>query len=475
MNRTKNNKGSISKQLVKSYLFLFPFFLLLIGIIAIIGSIVSHSLLAPLLPTHEFNLEEYMKDDISKIDIANLIDSDGGGAIVFGDGRIKELAGDSIFDKTHITKKEWTEFLTDISDPNNKEIYSITYNEKEDFWLVVSTPVPLRLYISLTGNTNSSNFITALIFYSVLIIAMFLLLLVGILLYAKKSSNSFVVPLRKLCEVVNNISNGKYNNETDNNYSGEFLSLSNDIFKLSAELRQEKILREKLESDKKQILLDISHDLRNPLATIMGYAETLKNANVTETSKQAHYLEVIYNNSIRANHLMDELFVYTKLDAPTLNLVLEEYDICEFLREQISLFLPQFELNGINTRFEIPDKEIYIKIDKVLLSRAFSNLIGNCIKYNKAPITFTLLLEDKNEEIQIILIDDGIGIDEKFKETIFEPFIRADASRNSKTGGSGLGLAIVKKIITAHKGSITLDTKLGKGCIFTIKLKKEAS
>ncbi|MEG1313931.1 MAG: hypothetical protein RSD40_06410, partial [Bacilli bacterium] len=257
MSRTKNNKGSISKQLVKSYLFLFPFFLLLIGAIAIIGSIISHSLLAPLLPTHEFNLEEYMKDDISKIDIASLIDSDGGGAIVFGDGRIKELAGDSIFDKTHITKKEWTEFLTDISDPTNKEIYSIAYNEKEDFWLVVSTPVPLRLYISLTGNTNSSNFITALIFYSVLIIAIFLLLLVGILLYAKKSSNSFVVPLRKLCEVVINISNGKYDNETDNNYSGEFLSLSNDIYKLSAELRQEKILLEKLESDKKQILLDI--------------------------------------------------------------------------------------------------------------------------------------------------------------------------------------------------------------------------
>ena len=472
MSRIKNNKSSISNKLVKSYLFLFPFFLLLIGAIAVIGSITSHSLLAPLLPTHEINLEEFMKDDITKIDITSLVKPDGGGAIVYGDGRIEELAGDTVFNKTHMTKKEWSNFLTNVSDPSNKVIYSIAYNEKENFWLVVSTPVPLRLYISLTGNTNSSQFIVALIFYFVLIVAIFLLLFWGILLYAKKSSNAFVVPLRKLCEIVKNITYGEYDSEVDNKYDGEFLLLRNDIYKLSAELKQEKILREKLESEKKQILLDISHDLRNPLATIMGYAESLKNTDMTKSSKQTHYLEVIYNNSIRANRLMDDLFIYTRFDTPTFPLKFEEYDICEFLREQVALFLPQFELSGIRTLFEIPDKEIFIHIDKSLLSRAFSNLFTNCIKYNKSSITMTLSLEDKKEFIQIILKDNGVGMDKKYEDTIFKPFIRTEVSRNSKTGGSGLGLAIVKKIIIAHKGNIILDTDFNKGCTFTIRLKK---
>lgn len=472
MNKVRDKKGSISKQLVKSYLLLFPFFILLICAVAIIGSFTSHTLLASILPSHEFNLEEYMNDDHAKIDVSDLLNSGGGGAVVFGDGRIEELGGTRIFNKTSISKKEWTNFLTEVSNPSNKEIYSIAYNEGKDFWLVVSTPVPLRLYFSLTGNTSSSNFIGAVIFYSSLIVIILLLLLLGILVYARKSSKTFIVPLRKLCSIVNKITHGEYDLEEDKNFSGEFLSLSNDVYKLSAELKQEKILREKLEREKKQILLDISHDLRNPLATIMGYAETLKNTNMIEANVQTHYVEVIYNNSIRANHLMDDLFIYTKLDAPTFNLNLEEYDICEFLREQGSLFLPQFELNGINTSFEIPDKEIFIKLDKSLLSRAFSNLFSNCIKYNKAPITFTLSLKDKKEEVQIILKDDGVGIDEKLKNSIFEPFVRADTSRNSKTGGSGLGLAIVKKIITAHKGNIVLDTELNKGCTFIIKLKK---
>lgn len=472
MRKMKDKKNSISKQLVKSYLLLFPLFLLMIGVVAILGSFISHSLLAPALPSHEFNLEAFMQNDITEIDISRLVDSGGGGAIVFGDGSIEQLAGSNVFDKTSLSKKEWTDFLIGASDPSNKQIYSIAYNEEKDFWLVVSTPVSLRLYISFTGDPKSENFIGAFTFYTALISILLLLLLLGIFLYARKSSKTFIVPLRKLCKAVRNITNREYDMVVDKNFSGEFLLLSNDVYKLSAELKQEKLMREKLESEKKQMLLDISHDMRNPLATIMGYAEMLKSTNMIDSDTQSHYIEVINRNSIRANHLMDDLFMYTKLDAPTFQPSLDKYDICELMREQVSLFLPQFELKRMNTIFEIPDKEILIEMDKGLLSRAFSNLFSNCITYNTSPITFTLTVTEEKENIQIIIKDDGIGIDEKLKDSIFEPFMRSDESRNSKTGGSGLGLAIVRKIIVAHKGNIILDTARDKGCTFMIRLIK---
>lgn len=465
------DKNSISKQLTKSYLLLFPFFVILLCIVAIIGSLISHDWLATSLPAHQYNVEGLLRDNINEIDLSEVIDS-GGGAVVFGDGTIKELGGHQVFDTTVFSMKEWTNFLTEVSNPTNKKIYSIAYNEKNDYWLVVSVPISIRFYLTLSGNVESPEFITALAFYSVLILALILMLLFFVWLYAKKSSKSFISPLRKLCNMVNNIKHSKYDIESDENFYGEFLWLSNDIHTLSSELKQERILRENIENDKRQMLLDISHDLRNPLATIMGYAETLSTTKNLDTDIQSRYADMIFRNSVRANNLMNDLFTYTKLDSSNFNPVLESHDICEFAREQVSLFLPQFEMMDIETKFEIPETELLLLFDETLLIRVFSNLFNNCIEYNESGVTFVLTISDEKDFVQIMFSDNGIGMDETLAKTVFEPFVRADKSRNSKTGGSGLGLAIVQKIINAHHGSITLDTLPNKGCVFTIRLKK---
>ena len=471
--RKDKSKSSISKQLTKSYLFLFPFFIISLCIVAIVGSLISHSWLSSSLSTHhQYNVEELLRDNINEIDISEIIKHGGGGAIVYEDGTIKELGGQNVFSTTSLSKKDWTEFLTEVSNPSNKKMYSIAYDEVNNIWLVISVPVSIHFYLSFTGNMESPEFTTALIFYISLLLTLLLMILLFLWFYAKLYSKSFILPLKQLCDMVNNIKQGKYEVESNQNLTGEFLWLSKDIFSLASELKQEKTLRENIENDKRQILLDISHDLRNPLATIMGYAETLSTIKTLDPDKKSNYAEVIFRNSVRANGLINDLFTYTKLDSSNFAPLLEKNDICEFTREQVSLFLTQFEVMGIKTQFEIPEMEIFLLFDKKLLARVFSNLFNNCIEHNKSGIKFTLTISEQNDFIQIVFADNGIGMNEILSETIFDPFVRADKSRNSRTGGSGLGLAIVQKIIQAHHGSIKLDTLPNKGCIFTIKLNK---
>jgi signal transduction histidine kinase len=273
--------------------------------------------------------------------------------------------------------------------------------------------------------------------------------------------------------MVKRITRGEYEMKVNEDLNGEFLWLKNDIYKLSEELNQEKILRENLENDKKQMLMDISHDLRNPLATIMGYAETLCTSEKMDNEKRNRYVNVIFRNSIRANALMNDLFTYTKLDHSNFKPTLKEGDLCEFMREQASQFLSEFESAGIDTEFEIPETEITTLFDGKLLERAFSNLFTNCMEYNLPGTKFTLNLIEENDTVQVVIADDGVGMEESLAKKIFEPFVRSDKSRNSETGGSGLGLAITSKIIKAHNGSIELETAPDNGCQFIVKMKKK--
>lgn len=470
--RRDGNKNSISKQLTKSYLLLFPFFIVSLCIVAIVGSLISHSWLSSSLPAHQYNVEKLLRDDINEIDLSEIIESGGGGAIVYEDGTIRELGGRNVFNTTSLSKKDWTNFLTEVSNPSNKEIYSIAYDEVNNIWLVTSVPVSVHFYFTFIGNMESPEFTTAFIFYITLALSLLLILLLFAWFYAKRYSNTFILPLKKLCNMVDNIKHGKYEIEFNENLKGEFLWLHNDIYTLSSELKREKMLREELEKDKRQMLLDISHDLRNPLATIMGYAETLCITKTLDPDTKSHYAEVIFRNSTRANGLINDLFTYTKLDSSDFNPLLEKHDICEFAREQVSLFLTQFEIMGIETQFEIPEMEIFLLFDEKLLARVFSNLFNNCIEHNKSGIKFTLTISEEKDFLLIVFADNGIGMDKLLSETVFVPFVRADKARNSRTGGSGLGLAIVKKIVQAHHGNIILDTSPNKGCIFTIKLQK---
>ncbi len=463
---------SISNQLTKSYLMMYPLFIVSYFVVLLVGTWVSSGWLQGSNIEPQYTASELIRSNIEEIDISGVTNSDGGVAVIFEDGIVQELGGHRLFEKTTISMSEWTDFLTRIESPDGEYVYSVTYNEQEKFWLVVGFPVSIRVRLSVATNAQSSEYIKALILYITMILSLFLLVFLGAWIYARYSAKSFIAPLRKLCSMVKRITRGEYELGENEGLNGEFLWLKNDIHKLSAELSQEKILREKAENEKKQTLMDISHDLRNPIASIMGYAETLSTSVEMDDEKYNRYVNVILRNSIRANDLMNDLFTYSKLDHANFKPTLVQSDITEFIREQASQFLSEFEMAGVDTEFDIQETEITIPFDEKLLHRAFVNLFTNCIQYNPAGTKFTLSLTEEKDTVKVVMADDGIGMEESISKNIFEPFVRSDKSRNSKTGGSGLGLAIASKIIMLHGGTIELDTALGEGSRFIIMLNK---
>jgi len=472
----EKNKGkaqiSISNHLIKSYLMMYPLFIFSYFIVLLSGTLVSSGWLQGSNIEPQYSAEELIRSDIEEIDVSGVVRSDGGVAVVSENGIVQELGGHSLFEKPNLTKSEWTDFLTRVKSPDAEYIYSVTYNDEENFWLVVGFPVSIRVRLSIATNSQSSEYTKALILYIGMILALIFLVFLGAWLYAKYSAKAFITPLRKLCSMVKRITHGEYEIKESEDLNGEFLWLKNDINKLSAELKREKILREKAENEKKQNLMDISHDLRNPIAAIMGYAEIMSKSEKLDNEKYPEYADVIFRNSIRAKDLMNDLFTYTKLDHKSFKPTLTKNDICEFIREEASQFLSEFDMAGIYAEFDIEESEIIIPLDEKLMHRAFTNLFTNCIQHNKSGTKFTLSLTEEKYTVKIVLADDGSGIEESIAKTVFEPFVRSDKSRNSKTGGSGLGLAITSKIIKAHNGSIELETEQGKGSRFIVRLKK---
>lgn len=360
---------------------------------------------------------------------------------------------------------------------NDGYFYSSKYGEKKDFILITAVPNSIldtytwglehKVQLDKNGNPKKKR-ITFLRIFPFII---FIFLLSTMILYSKLTSRIFVKPLEKLLEGVNTLKNGEYSARVEINSLNEIGELK-DAFNLMAEkIQQETLLKEKSEQNRKRMILDISHDLKNPLTSILGYSEFLLENDDILPEDKLKLLKVINNNSRRANDLIQDLFEFSRVESTEYKLDIARHDIGEFLRELIAGYVPLMEQHGVQYEFDITEDEVELPFDRKNLDRALSNIILNSIKYNSPGITISIKLLIADGNATIIIEDDGVGIPKEFQENIFDPFVRVDATRNSKTGGTGLGLAISKAIIEKHGGNIFLVQDIDKGCKFIIRLK----
>ena len=224
-------------------------------------------------------------------------------------------------------------------------------------------------------------------------------------------------------------------------------------------LEDEQQYRE-LDREKNLMLADMAHDIRNPMTTITGYAQALEDGMIRDPEKQREYLAAIRMKSERVNTLIDALFEYTKLNSTGFSLEKHPVDLCELLRESAAELYTDAEEKGIEILTSIPEKPFSVSADSVQLSRAFSNLIGNAIRYDSAG-TKILISLDKNKagngDTRIVIADTGNSIPDDIADRIFEPFSRGDRSRPTD-GGSGLGLSITDSIVRMHGWELKLET-----------------
>lgn len=465
-------KKRIQNRFVADYILMF-LISTLIGVFAVTLLSFASDVISKNLVNHNYTAAKIMTDDLSVMDVEPVLVNGGGVQVVTKDYEV--IFSQGINNLPEMLNPEiFTDFLTASHAKGNPYSYNIAYNPRAEFWLVVTFPTSIRIDFAIVHNPDFSSVDTQGVVGVILAIILFYLILLGIstVIYSKLTSLSIINPLKKLCSSASRLKAGDYTSRVDLNLDNEFGELETIFNEMADEIEKEIALRKQSEENRKKLILDISHDLKNPLASIMGYAELCLIKKEMTTEQLRTYLTTIYNNSSRANRLMSDLFELSKMEASDYILVREKLDFVEYLREQMGAAVAGLDSAGFFYEFELPDHEITATVDRQQMSRVFENLVDNAINHNPVGTRIDLTMLNHPGLIEIRFKDNGVGIPMELNDQVFEPFVRGDPARSSENGGTGLGLAIVRKVMEAHGGSIKLAIENTVGSEFILLLPK---
>lgn len=464
-------KKKISNQFFINYLIVF-----LLSILAALSAFLllsfTSDVLSKTLMKNNFPASSVMQDDYTKIDTSPIVQNGGGIQIINNNYEVVFSDGIDTINKKQLTIEEFTDFLTHSKSKGITYHYDIKYNQKSDFWLVVTFPVSVRLDFAIAYNQEASSNDMQSVASALIAVFIFYLLVLAIfaVIYSRITAVRITKPLQKLCESTKRLRENDYSVRVDLKLKNEFANLQETFNEMAEKIEIETSLRRKSEEERKRLILDVSHDLKNPLTSTAGYAELCLTKCELSNKELKGYLEIIYKNSIRAAGLLTDLFELSKLESAEFSLSLEKTDVSEYLRQICGEILPSLEQSGFLYEFNIPERSISSMLDVKQMNRVFHNLTENSIRYNPRGTMISISMSEQSKSISILFMDNGIGIAQEFAKDVFKPFVRADNSRNSQTGGTGLGLSIAHKIVKAHRGNLTLETDINRGCTFSIIL-----
>jgi signal transduction histidine kinase len=244
-----------------------------------------------------------------------------------------------------------------------------------------------------------------------------------------------------------------------------------DRIKLQGELMIERIESERLDELnrlKSYFISSVSHDMKTPLTSIKLFAELLQSSNEIKSEKSKEYLEIIEGESSRLSRLIDNVLDFSKIERGAKKYYFENIKLNDIVLRTLKLMQYQFKLQNFSVDSILSDQKKMIRADKDSVEEALINLISNSIKYSKERKVIRVLTYPQNDFMALSVEDEGIGINNKDLENIFNPFFRTDSLEVRRTGGAGLGLSIVKHIMGAHNGKIEVQSETGKGSRFIL-------
>ena len=312
-----------------------------------------------------------------------------------------------------------------------------------------------------------------LVSFRIMSLVIIALMVVCLIIWADKC---FFAPMRKLRKAMKTITEGNLACEVKEDYEEELGGLCRDFENMRIHLKEAIDDKMRYDRDTKELISNISHDLKTPLTTIKGYVEGILDGVADSPDKMDRYLKTVYNKANDMERLIGELTLYSKIDTNEIpynfiKINVKAYfdDCAEEIRTELES--RNFVLTYLNY---VPD-DVCLIADPEQLYRVINNIISNSIKYNnKARGVINIRVREEKEYIHLEIEDNGQGVSPEEAGRIFERFYRADASRNSRTGGSGIGLSIVKKIVEAHGGTIWAVSNKNVGLTMHILLRKEA-
>ncbi|MBS4219948.1 HAMP domain-containing histidine kinase [Bacillus sp. FJAT-49711] len=284
-------------------------------------------------------------------------------------------------------------------------------------------------------------------------------------------SRSILRPVRQLSDASEKISRGDLNFSVKSKSKDELGQLIRTFDSMRGQLKESLDLRDRYEKNRKEIIANISHDLKTPITSILGYVEGLQDGVANSDDKREQYLDTIRSKAIYMNRLIEELALYSKLDVNSLPFHFESVDIQAFIKDYLEEISEELIEKDVKVLFHPNMFHSHARIDRDKLIRVLENIIFNSVKYiDKNPAEINISISEEKNMIKISVSDNGPGVPPEELAAIFNRFYRTDPARSE--GGSGLGLAIVSQIIEAHGGNIWAENVQTEGLRVNFTLKK---
>ena len=311
-------------------------------------------------------------------------------------------------------------------------------------------------------------------FLSGLVVSMLTILVFTAFLLTRWLESSVFTPISAINIAMNNIRDGNFTYTLSTGEEGEIGELYRNYEDMRLRLKES--ADEKLEHERqnRELISNISHDLKTPITSIKGYVEGLIDGVANTPEKQAKYIRTIYNKANDMDRLIDELTLYSRFESDRIPYNFHRLNVGDYFGDCVEEIGMDMDARGIELNYtNLVAPQTMIIADPEQMKRVINNIVGNSVKYmdkEKGRIDFRIL--DEHDSVRIEIEDNGKGIAARDLPNIFDRFYRTDSSRNSSQGGSGIGLSIVRKIIEDHGGYIWATSREGEGTCMHLVIRK---
>lgn len=306
------------------------------------------------------------------------------------------------------------------------------------------------------------------------ILAMIFILFLTACIFTTWIYRSVVQPISELRQATEKIKSGNLDFQVVASSNDEMGQLCTDFEKMRQRLKESAEEKIRFDNENRELISNISHDLKTPITSIKGYVEGIMDGVADTPEKMERYLKTVYNKTNDMQRLIDELTFYSKIDTNRIPYNFRKINVSDYFgdcAEEVGL-----DLGAKNVVFQYAnyvDEKVMVIADPEQIRRVVNNIIGNSCKYfDKEKCFINMRIKDVGDFIQVEIEDNGKGIAAKDIPYIFDRFYRTDSSRNSAKGGSGIGLSIVRKIMEDHGGKVWASSKEGTGTVVYFVLRK---
>ena len=277
--------------------------------------------------------------------------------------------------------------------------------------------------------------------------------------------------LNTLTKGFHEISDGNLVYRLNHNGGNEFDSISTHFNDMTTRLHEMVEQKKADEQNRKELIAGIAHDLRTPLTSIRTYTEGLELGMASTPALQEKYLSTIKNKTNDMEHILNQLFLFSKLDIGEFPVRLDKCDIGNWLYQFVQNARDEYSRRGLQIKLEKNITSSYLLVDEVQLGNVLTNMLENSVKYgNVDNLQAVIDCEQISDHIILRITDNGVGVPNEVLTKLFDIFYRNDKARTKPSGGSGLGLAISAKLIERMGGSIKAENATDGGFTILIKL-----